>query len=114
MNISDMTVGMWCWRRPQYLRRTLQSWARVDGVHDVAAFIVCLDPSDRLDTMLEVIQEAQDDGLPVTVHVSCHHAPASPAALMFGGRLIVFVPAAVSAVAATASSVSQPVSSSGG
>ena len=36
--ISDMTVGMWCWRRPQYLRQTLASWAHVDGIRDVAAF----------------------------------------------------------------------------
>ena len=68
MNISDMTVGMWCWRRPQYLRRTLASWARVDGVHDLRGITIALEPSDRKADMMAVIEHARDEyGLPITV-----------------------------------------------
>ena len=70
MNLANTAIMMTAWRRPHYLRRTLRSWAKVDGVRDVATFTVCLDPSDRLDAMLEVIQDAQDDGLPVTAHIN--------------------------------------------
>jgi len=68
VNISDMTVGMWCWRRPQYLRRTLASWAQVDGVHGLRAITIALEPSDRKADMLAVIDHARDTyGLPLTV-----------------------------------------------
>ena len=68
VNISDMTVGMWCWRRPRYLRRTLASWAQVDGVHDLRAITIALEPSDREAEMLAVVDHARDEyGLPLTV-----------------------------------------------
>lgn len=73
MNLSRTAIMMTGWRRPQYLRRTLASWARVDGVHDVAAFTICLDPSDRTTAMLQVVHEAQDAGMPVTAHVNPVH-----------------------------------------
>ena len=66
--ISDMTVGMWCWRRPQYLRRTLASWAQVDGVRDLRAITIALEPSERKPDMLAVIDHARDEyGLPLVV-----------------------------------------------
>ena len=68
VNISDMTVGMWCWRRPHYLRRTLASWAQVDGVRDLRAITIALEPSDREAEMMAVIDHARDEyGLPLTV-----------------------------------------------
>jgi hypothetical protein len=71
---GDIAVMMTAWRRPQYLARTLQSWAKVDGIRDVAAFQICLDPSDRLDKMLAVIAEARGDyGLPITAHCNARH-----------------------------------------
>ena len=68
MNISDMTAGMWCWRRPRYLRRTLESWAKVDGVHDLRGITIALEPSERKDEMLAVIEDARTrHGLNITV-----------------------------------------------
>ena len=68
MNISDMTVGMWAWRRPRYLRRTLASWAQVDGVRDLRSITIALEPSDREADMMAVIDHARDEyGLPLTV-----------------------------------------------
>ena len=68
MNIGDMTVGMWCWRRPRYLRRTLASWAQVDGVHELRAITIALEPSDREDEMMAVVDQARDEyDLPLLV-----------------------------------------------
>ena len=74
-------IMMTAWRRPQYLRQTLASWAQVDGIKDVAEFRVCLDPSDRLDKMLAVIAEARGDyGLDITARVNTRHlaSPSTP------------------------------------
>lgn len=57
--IRDMRVGMWCWKRPQYLRRTLKSWAAVDGVHELRSITIALEPSERKDEMLEIVEHAQ-------------------------------------------------------
>ena len=68
IGISDMTVGMWAWRRPRYLRRTLASWAAVDGVDDLRAITIALEPSDREAEMLAVIDDARElYDLPLTV-----------------------------------------------
>ena len=72
--MSDIAIAMTAWRRPQYLRQTLASWAQVDGIKDVAEFRICLDPSDRLDKMLAVIAEARGDyGLDITARVNTRH-----------------------------------------
>ena len=68
ISVSDMTVGMWCWRRPRYLRRTLASWAQVDGVHDLRRITIALEPSDREADMMDVVDRARDEyGLNITV-----------------------------------------------
>ena len=74
MDLTRTAIMMTAWRRPQYLRQTLASWAKVDGVRDVAAFRVCLDPSDRLEKMLAVIAEARSEhGL--DIHRPRQHPP---------------------------------------
>ena len=71
MDLSRTAIMMTAWRRPQYLRQVLASWAKVDGVRDVAAFVVCLDASGRQDQMINVIQTARrDHGLPIVVHLN--------------------------------------------
>ena len=74
MDLTRTAIMMTAWRRPQYLRQTLASWAQVDGIRDVAAFRVCLDPSDRLEKMLTVIAEARADyGLDIEARVNTRH-----------------------------------------
>jgi hypothetical protein len=58
-----IAVLMTAWRRPQYLKKTLNSWAAVRGIEDVPITIF-LEPSDRQERMMEVIRLAQDGGLP--------------------------------------------------
>ena len=71
---GDTAIAMTAWRRPQYLRQTLASWAQVDGIRDVAAFSIHIDPSDRLDKMLAVIAEARGEyGLDITARVNTRH-----------------------------------------
>lgn len=67
--VDDIAIMMTAWRRPQYLRRTLESWTKVRGVQDVATFHIALDPSDRSDDMLKVIGEF-GPRLPITVHIN--------------------------------------------
>jgi hypothetical protein len=89
VNISDMTVGMWCWRRPQYLRRTLASWARVDGVHDLRQITIALEPSDRKADMLAVIDHARDEyGLPLTVRHNPEQLSVSVNPVVSGSRIL--------------------------
>ena len=46
----------------------------MDGIRDVAAFSIHLDPSDRLDKMLAVIAEARGEyGLDITARVNTRH-----------------------------------------
>ena len=74
MDLTRTAIAMTAWRRPQYLRQTLASWAQVDGIRDVAAFSIHLDPSDRLDKMLAVIAEARGEyGLDITARVNTRH-----------------------------------------
>lgn len=54
---GDMAVMLTAWRRPGYLRKALSSWDAVRHVHDLRAFEVCLDPSDRQDEMENVCRE---------------------------------------------------------
>ena len=75
MNLARTAIMMTAWRRPQYLRQVLASWAKVDGVRDVAAFVVCLDESDRTDRMIAVIAEAfTEHGLLVSAYPNNDHA----------------------------------------
>ena len=74
VNLTRTAIMMTAWRRPQYLRQVLASWAKVDGVQDVAAFRVCLDPHDRQDRMLSVIAEARGEyGLDIEARVNTRH-----------------------------------------
>ena len=74
MDLTRTAIAMTAWRRPQYLRQTLASWAQVDGIRDVAAFSIHLDPSERLDKMLAVIAEARGEyGLDITARVNTRH-----------------------------------------
>ena len=74
MNLTRTAIMMTAWRRPQYLRQTLAAWAKVDGVRDVTAFRICLDPSDRLEKMLAVIAEARTEhGLDIEARVNTRH-----------------------------------------
>lgn len=59
--MGDYGIVMWAWRRPQYFRKALQSWAQVSGISRVP-MTVFLDPSDRTDQLIEIIHEAQDSG----------------------------------------------------
>lgn len=45
------------WRRPGYLRKALASWDAVRHVHDIRAFDVCIDPSDRETEIIGVCDE---------------------------------------------------------
>ncbi len=68
MSLSDTAIVMTAWKRPQYLRRVLESWAAVRGVHDVRSFTIGLDPSERQQKMLDIVQQARDrHGLNITV-----------------------------------------------
>ena len=74
MDLTRTAIMMTAWRRPQYLRKTLASWAAVDGIRDVAAFRIAIDPSDRLEKMLAVIAEARGEyGLDITARVNTRH-----------------------------------------
>lgn len=66
--MAETEIMMTAWRRPQYLRKVLQSWSQVRGIRDVP-IKVFLEPSDRQGQMLELIYEAQDWGvLDIGVH----------------------------------------------
>lgn len=87
--ISDMTVGMWCWRRPQYLRRTLAAWAKVDGVHDLRAITIALDPSDREAAMMAVIEQASNQyGLTIIVRRNPEQLGVSVNPVESGSRIL--------------------------
>jgi hypothetical protein len=51
-----MAVVLTAWRRPEYLRRVLRSWAAVTGVRELRSFTVALDPSPRAAEQLGVIE----------------------------------------------------------
>lgn len=64
---SPARILMTAWKRPQYLRKVLDSWSQVRGISDVPVTLF-LEPSDRQDQMLEVIRRTQDQGvLDITV-----------------------------------------------
>jgi hypothetical protein len=66
--LGETAIIMTAWRRPQYLKRTLESWSAVDGVRDVHSFTIGLDPSERRVSMLDVIDRARMvNGLDITV-----------------------------------------------
>lgn len=55
-------------RRAPYLRRSLESWARVRGIENTEIDIF-LDPSDRQSEMLRVMEEST---LNITIHENTH------------------------------------------
>ena len=64
-----MTVMVTAWRRPDYLRQTLESWSRVRGISEVRRFTIALGWSDKatLEKQTEVIDAAKrpPDPLPM-------------------------------------------------
>jgi hypothetical protein len=56
---NDIKILMTAWKRPQYLRRVLQSWYRVRGIEDIE-LVIFLEPSDRQAAMIKVIREFQE------------------------------------------------------
>lgn len=68
--MPEIAIMMTAWRRPQYLRKTLQSWSQVSGIRKVP-ITVFLEPSDRQEQMLELIRDAGESGaLDVGVRVN--------------------------------------------
>lgn len=63
---EDVAVLMTAYRRPNYLRRALESWSKVRGMEEVMLH-VALEPSDRQERMLAVIAEAR-----VQLNISCY------------------------------------------
>lgn len=64
-----MAVMVTAWRRPDYLRQTLESWSRVRGISEVRRFTIALGWSERpvFDQQAEVIDAAKrpPDPLPM-------------------------------------------------
>lgn len=59
---DDVAIMMTAWKRSQYLRKTLQSWAGVRGIGEVE-IVIALEPSERRDQMLAVVEEARATGV---------------------------------------------------
>jgi hypothetical protein len=83
--MSDMSVMMTAWRRPAYLRRTLESWAAVDGLRDLRQFVVALDPSDRQDAVRSEIKRSAlaPELWENSAQLGCGGNPAASAQRMF-------------------------------
>lgn len=58
-DFSDMAVIVMAWRRPYYLRETLESYAKARGIQQVKRFIVGLGPHERIQQNIEVIEWAE-------------------------------------------------------
>jgi hypothetical protein len=56
IGLADVVLVCTAWRRPDYLERTLASWARVRGVGKLGGFVVALGQSDQQDAQVEVIR----------------------------------------------------------
>jgi glycosyltransferase involved in cell wall biosynthesis len=54
-DLSDTTLILTAWRRPDYFRRTLDSWAAADGTGRLRRIIVALKPSDAEDEQRDLI-----------------------------------------------------------
>jgi hypothetical protein len=79
-DFSDMAVIVMAWRRPYYLRETLDSWANVQEIRDIRRFIIGLGPHPKKPENLAVIAEAQEKmGRPIEILEDSPQAIASPA-----------------------------------
>ena len=54
IELSDVVLVCSAWRRPEYLTRTLASWATARGVGKLGAFLVALGHSDKAAEQIEV------------------------------------------------------------
>ena len=82
IGLPDVVLVCSAWRRPDYLERTLASWARVRGVGRLGGLVVALGPSEHQDAQAEVIKHAVhamglEDGR-ACVHPDSQAAVASP------------------------------------
>lgn len=78
-DLRDTAVLVTAWRRPYYLERTLESWARVDRIREVGKFVVALGRSDREAEQLAVIDRARERmGRQIIVRYDSPAATASP------------------------------------
>jgi hypothetical protein len=75
-----MAVIVMAWRRPYYLRETLESWAAVPEIKTVRRFIIGLGPHEREPENRQVIREAEElMQRPIEILVDSERAQASPA-----------------------------------
>lgn len=71
---SSVSVVVTCWRRPQYLERTLRSWRAVRGIEHVRKFIMACGVSMELPAIADVIMNS---GLEAEIHMDSPAARAS-------------------------------------
>ena len=58
IDLPDVVLVCSAWRRPEYLERTLASWARVRGVGRLGGLVIPLGPSEVEDQQREIIKLA--------------------------------------------------------
>jgi len=79
-DFSDVAVIVMAWRRPYYLRETLESWCNVQEVQQIPRFIIGLGHHPRKGENQEVIKEmAERMGRPIEVLEDSPRATLSPA-----------------------------------
>ena len=66
-DLSDTTLVVTCWRRPGYLRQSLESWAAVPEAKALRRFIVAMAPSPQEAQMRRVIRSA---GIGIAIKVA--------------------------------------------
>jgi hypothetical protein len=79
IDLPDVVLVMTAWRRPDYLERTLASWATARGVGRLGGLVVALGPSPAEDQQREAVKLAPlglDDK--ITVREDSAAAAASP------------------------------------
>jgi Glycosyltransferase like family 2 len=77
--LNDTALVVTAWRRPDYLRRTLASWAAVPGTGELRMVAVALGPSHLLADQMAVIEEAEEQmGRRIVVLQDSPAAVASP------------------------------------
>src|SRR5258708_4760690 len=74
-----MTIINFAWRRPNYLRQVLASWAKVPEIRELGRFVIALGESPRRDEQLKVIDEAEQAmGRPLIILPDSPAATATP------------------------------------
>jgi hypothetical protein len=77
--LGDTALLITAYKRPEYLRETLASWAACPEVGELGRVIVALGMSHRWDDQMDVIKEAEADlGRPVVVFRDSIEARESP------------------------------------